>query len=219
MKSSQMSGVLTALLMLLTAAPGLAQPASATVAQALVAMTQADAVEVATALKEEILQGRVAVETRERRIVVRLKVDDAFPQGQATLRPSYKPVVERVRNAIQGLTGEVAVEGHTDDVPIATARFRSSWELASAQAVAVAHELMRGIDPARIVVKAYGPTRPLVANDTDAHRAHNRRVDIVIEQGLHDDQYLSGKVPLPGQLTWPAMEAAPATRTPDQDFF
>lgn len=209
---------LAAFILLLVAGSALAQP-DLPVRQTLVAMTQADAMELASVLKGEILQGVVEVETRDRHIVVRVKADGAFPKGLATLRASYIPVLDRVRDAIAGLEGEYAVEGHSDDVPVSTARFRSNWELASARAVAVAHELMRGIDPARIVVKAYGPTRPLVANDTAANRARNERIEIVIEQGLHDEQYLSGETPLPGTLTWPVLAPEQMANQPDQDFF
>ncbi len=171
----------------------------AEILERLVAMTQADAVEVASALKDEIAKGAVEVETKNRRIVIRVKEQGSFPSGSATLRPSFIPIMDKIREALKDMPGDYSVEGHTDDVPINTARFRSNWELSSARAVSVAHELMHNndIDPARFVVKGYGETHAMVPNDTEENRARNRRVEIVIEQGNNDGKYLSGEEKLP----------------------
>jgi len=81
------------------------------------------------------------------------------------------------------------VEGHTDDVPIATARFRSNWALSSARAVSVAHGLFGGGELAqgRFTITGHADTKPLVSNANEAGRARNRRVEIVIHQGLSED--------------------------------
>lgn len=172
---------------------------SAEILERLIAMTQADAVEVASALKDEISKGAVEVETKNRRIVIRVKEQGSFPSGSATLRPTFIPIMDKIREAIKEMPGDYSVEGHTDDVPISTARFRSNWELSSARAVSVAHELMQNseIDPAKFVVKGFGEVKPMVPNDTEDNRARNRRVEIVIEQGNEDEKYLSGEEKLP----------------------
>lgn len=172
---------------------------SAEILERLIAMTQADAVEVASSLKAEIAKGAVEVETKNRRIVIRVKEQGSFPSGSATLRPTFIPIMDKIREVIKEIQGDYSVEGHTDDVPISTARFRSNWELSSARAVSVAHELMQNneIDPAKFVVKGYGEIHPMVANDTEENRARNRRVEIVIEQGNNDEKYLSGEEKLP----------------------
>jgi len=172
---------------------------SAEILERLIAMTQADAVEVASALKDEISKGAVEVETKNRRIVIRVKEQGSFPSGSATLRPTFIPIMDKIREAIKEMPGDYSVEGHTDDVPISTARFRSNWELSSARAVSVAHELMQNseIDPAKFVVKGFGEVKPMVPNDTEDNRGRNRRVEIVIEQGNEDEKYLSGEEKLP----------------------
>lgn len=146
--------------------------------------TQANAVDLASALSAEIARKQVEVEVRKRRIVVRLLDQDAFPAESATLRAAAVMALARVRTALAVVPGRVSVEGHTDDVPVATARFRSNWELAASRAAAVLLELTAGgiADPARYQVVGYGQTRPLVANDTAQNRARNRRVEIVIDQ-------------------------------------
>jgi len=53
------------------------------------------------------------------------------------------------------MPGELAVEGHIDDVPIRTARFYSNWDLSAARSAAV-------------------------ENVSSENRAKNRRVEIII---------------------------------------
>ena len=172
---------------------------SAEILERLVAMTQADAVEVASMMKQDIQSGAVEVETRNRRIVIRVKEQGSFPSGSATLRPEFVPIMDKIREAIKDIDGIYSVEGHTDDLPISTARFRSNWELSSARAVSVAHELMKNgdMDPAKFTVKGFADTKPMVPNDSAENRSRNRRVEIVIEQGAEDEKYLSGEEKLP----------------------
>ncbi|AUM13708.1 flagellar motor protein MotB [Ketobacter alkanivorans] len=172
---------------------------SAEILERLVAMTQADAVEVAAAMKEDIQSGAVELETRNRRIVIRVKEQGSFPSGSATLRSSFIPIMDRIREAIKDIDGIYSVEGHTDDLPISTARFRSNWELSSGRAVSVAHELMKNsdMDPTKFTVVGFADTKPMVPNEDEASRGRNRRVEIVIEQGSEDEKYLSGEEQLP----------------------
>ena len=76
----------------------------------------------------------------------------------------------------------MAVAGHTDNLPINTARFPSNWELSAARAGSVIRYLIEsGVDPARLRAEGYADTRPLTANDSDKSRAQNRRVELTLE--------------------------------------
>ena len=157
--------------------------------QDLIGETEQDAIELATALAQEIAAGVLEVETSGRDIIVRVKEHGSFPSGSDALSENFKPVLSIIREVLQDTEGQITVEGHSDDVPIATARFRSNWALSSARAVSVAHGLFGEgqIDQERFTVAGYADTRPLVSNTTAAGRARNRRVEIVIRQGLGDD--------------------------------
>ncbi len=73
------------------------------------------------------------------------------------------------------------VEGHTDDVPIHTARFASNWELSTARAtIVVAYFVESGVWPTRLSAAGYAEFHPRQPNDSDASRARNRRVDVVV---------------------------------------
>ncbi len=154
--------------------------------QALIKETEEDAQALASALKKEISTGKIDIETRGRKIILRVREQGSFPSGSAQLRRQFIPVMAQVQDVLKKIAGKISIEGHSDSVPIATAAFRSNWDLSSSRALSVAHELFKGnkLDHNRFVVAGFADTKPLVANDTEANRARNRRVEIVIQQGL-----------------------------------
>jgi chemotaxis protein MotB len=156
--------------------------------QQLEAKTQQQAFELADALSEQILAGELEIETQGHRIIIRIREKGSFLPGSATLTPSYQEVLAEVRQVIAQQPGKVKIEGHTDNLPISTARFRSNWELSAARAVSVAHELMKGglLKPRRFEVVGKADTEPLDSANTPAARAQNRRVEILVVQGLDD---------------------------------
>jgi outer membrane protein OmpA-like peptidoglycan-associated protein len=71
----------------------------------------------------------------------------------------------------------VEVQGHTDN----TGSGRYNLMLSQQRAEAVVEGLIRlGVDAARMTARGYGAERPLAPNVSDANRAKNRRVQIVI---------------------------------------
>ena len=108
----------------------------------LVGETAADAARMVSALESEVLSGQVEVETEGRKIVVRLKERGIFESGSDKIASRFMPAVAKVSEVLLETPGSIAVEGHTDSVPISTSRFRSNWALSSARAVSIAHELM-----------------------------------------------------------------------------
>ncbi len=151
--------------------------------------TEKDAYELAEALHPQIMSGEVEVEAQGRKIIIRIREKGSFISGSAELSPRYRDVMHEIRSVLALKPGAILVQGHTDNIPINTSRFRSNWELSSARAVSVAHELMRGgvLDAKRFEVSGKADTLPLVANDSPENRARNRRVEIVIQQGLSDE--------------------------------
>lgn len=156
------------------------------------AMEQA-AAEMAATLMDELIDGIVELEVFDQRIIVRILEQGSFESGADTLRLSFLPVLDKIRRILEKMPGSISIEGHTDDVPIYTSRFRSNWELSAARAVSVAHQLLDkgNIDKKRISVSGYADTKPLFPNDSKAHRAHNRRVEIILSNNdLPTDQNL-----------------------------
>lgn len=154
----------------------------------LVENTRRDAHALAARLQPQIAAGQIEIETRGRQIVIRIREQGSFASASAELVTDYFGVMEEIRAVLMLQPGRIQVQGHTDSLPIRTDRFRSNWDLSSARAVSVAHELMRGgyLDEQRFQVAGFADTRPLAPNDTSSGRARNRRVELVIQQGLDD---------------------------------
>jgi chemotaxis protein MotB len=75
------------------------------------------------------------------------------------------------------------IDGHTDRVPIATARFPSNWELSSARALSVLRLLMaRGIPPNRLAAAGFGEFHPLDERRDEIAYRRNRRIEIKLTE-------------------------------------
>lgn len=133
-------------------------------------------------LFEAIRAGQVEVNRDRRGLVVSIPESGAFPVGSADLSPALADVMRRLSSAVERLPNAIRVEGHTDNVPIHTARFGSNWELSAARSIQVVSVLMESgaVSPDRLSVSGYGEYRPRVSNTTAGGRSRNRRVDVVI---------------------------------------
>ncbi len=155
----------------------------------LVGETEQDAIELATELSKEIAAGVLEIETAGRRITIRIKEHGNFASGSDQLSSNFVPVLKIIREELRDIEGRIIVEGHTDPDPISTSRFRSNWALSSARAVSVAHGLFEDpeLDQERFSIAGFAETQPLVSNATAAGKARNRRVEVVVHQGLDAD--------------------------------
>lgn len=133
-------------------------------------------------LDAEIKQGKIEVHLEPRGLVVSLRQATFFPSGEDSIDPKTFSSVEKIASTLRDLPNPVRLEGHTDSVPIHTARFRSNWDLSAARSIAMMELLSDrfGISRQRLAIAGYADTSPVEANDTEEGRAHNRRVDMVI---------------------------------------
>jgi chemotaxis protein MotB len=137
--------------------------------------------EITRYVHEQGLDRAVGVVSTEQGLVISLSDTITFPSGQATLNAAVTPFLSQVAAlAFERTELNIEIAGHTDDRPIATSEFPSNWELSAARASRVARTLLEQeeIDPTRISTRGFAHYRPLHANDTEEHRAANRRVEI-----------------------------------------
>ena len=141
-------------------------------------------------MKTEIEEGLIEVENQQNRIVIRIREKGSFPSGDATLNPAFVPILKTIHDVLINTDGLIAVAGHTDNIPIQTARYRSNWELSTSRATSVVHELLsyQQMPAERFVLEGYADTRPLLPNDSAANRAQNRRVEIVVLKSTVDSE-------------------------------
>jgi chemotaxis protein MotB len=150
----------------------------------IVTPTPLQAVEAAirSRLIRERSAGEVGLRQERRGLVVTLTEAGFFEAGQSELRGSSLAILDAIAESLLSLPNQIRIEGHTDNIPIRTARYPSNWELSTARATYVlAHVAGRfPFEPSRLSVAGYGEYRPVASNDTAEGRAANRRVDLVI---------------------------------------
>ena len=126
-----------------------------------------------------------AEETEEDRIVLRVPGLNLFKKKSAKLTPAARPVLNEIVKIIKtkGKNHKIFIQGHTDDVPIHTAKFESNWELSAVRATAVLRYFYdKGIDPEKLTATGYADTFPMVPNNTKEGRAKNRRIEFILEK-------------------------------------
>lgn len=115
---------------------------------------------------------------------IQLTLNDSllFRSGSATLTPDGVNLLERVSRIIKPIGRRIRVEGHSDNIPIATARYPSNWELSTARAVnVVKYFIHQGrIDQRLLSAVGYADVKPRVSNDSKTQRTKNRRVEIIL---------------------------------------
>lgn len=114
-------------------------------------------------------------------LVLRLSDSVVFDSGNDEVKGAALEILKRVAGELKDRKVTVRVEGHTDDRPIKTVRFRSNWDLSTARATAVVVAFSKdGIGPDRLSAAGYAEFHPLASNETAEGRAQNRRVDIIV---------------------------------------
>jgi chemotaxis protein MotB len=115
-------------------------------------------------------------------VVIRVSDRLLFASASAELNPEALPLLRVVAGVLRGISSDVRVEGHTDDVPVLSERYATNWELSSARATTVLRFLVEegDVEARRMVAAGYAEFRPLASNTTPEGRALNRRADIVL---------------------------------------
>jgi chemotaxis protein MotB len=104
-----------------------------------------------------------------------------FTSGSDQLSKRATDVIKSIAAVVAPLPNAISVEGYTDNVPIETVIFRSNWDLSSARATSVVHEMIKaGVDPLRLSATGYGEYHPIADNSNEKGRFQNRRVTLVI---------------------------------------
>jgi len=138
---------------------------------------------------ENTLRLTLADKDRDRQVVITRRADSlflifpetiVFDPGQARLKPSARPILEKVASLASSHPYLlVEVQGHTDNKPIHNKRYASNWELSADRATQVVKALIGlGLNPIQISGRGFGEYRALYPNDSDSKRDKNRRVEI-----------------------------------------
>lgn len=138
------------------------------------------------ALKNEISQGQVEVQSIKGKLNLTIAEQLFFETGKTDIKPRGEAVLKRIAEILKKIPEKnIRVEGHTDNFPIVSSLkkvYPTNWELGSARATTVVRFLQEkaGIDPLRLSAVSYGQYRPVASNKTEAGRAQNRRIEIIL---------------------------------------
>lgn len=138
---------------------------------------------VSEAVAESNMNDQIEVSFTAQYVLLSLKGALLFDSGKAELRDSSEMVMLKVGVILEKYAkSTIEIEGHTDNIPIHTARFANNNELSSARALAVFDYLMENtsLEPANIKHSGRGEYVPVADNGTEEGRAKNRRVEIKI---------------------------------------
>lgn len=140
------------------------------------------------ALQPLVAQGKVRLLETSRGVTVEINDSILFPAGQARLQTSSISAMLAIAQVLAASDFPITIEGHTDNVPIATLQFPSNWELSAMRATTVLRLFNEGgVGAERLTAIGYGETRPVETNTTVEGRARNRRVSILIDSNRPEE--------------------------------
>lgn len=127
----------------------------------------------------------VSMNAAEGTITVTLPNSILFDSGQATLKKDSESKLTSIYSTLkQKYAGKnIEVVGHTDTDPINKTKdlWKDNWELSAQRALTVTRYLVsKGLPEKQIEAVACGEARPVVSNTSDANKAKNRRVEVVV---------------------------------------
>ncbi len=143
--------------------------------------------ELAELMGETIAENRLAdqvdVSFNAQYVQLTMKGALLFDSGSDELREESYTVLDQVGVILERYAaGIIEIEGHTDNVPIHSARFASNEELSSARALSVFYYLSEHtlLDMSNLKHAGMGERVPIADNSTAEGRSKNRRVEIRI---------------------------------------
>ena len=135
-----------------------------------------------------IESGKLRVRIVRGRMVVELSENILFDSGRADLKTEGQAALTEVASVLASIPDrDFQIAGHTDNIPIKSAKYPSNWHLSSARALTVAIYLAeKGVPAVRLSAAGYADTQPAASNDTPEGRQQNRRIEIVLMPNLDE---------------------------------
>ncbi|MBU3155095.1 flagellar motor protein MotB [Clostridium estertheticum] len=134
-------------------------------------------------IKNKELDSIVEIKTDNRGVIIQLRENIIFESGNAEIIDKSKSVLNSINALISTFPNDIVIEGHTDNEPINNSKYKNNWQLSSDRALQVLEYFVvtKGqAHPNRFKSVACGEYQPIAANSSDANRALNRRVNILI---------------------------------------
>lgn len=134
-------------------------------------------------IEEKKLSDKLDTALTDEGLLVTIRDNVLFASGRAEVRTEDMNIANEIADLlIMDPPRNIIISGHTDNVPIRTARYESNWELSVMRAVEFMKIVLKNeqLDPRWFSAKGFGEFQPVATNDTAAGKARNRRVEILI---------------------------------------
>lgn len=130
----------------------------------------------------------LTVETRNGKVYVSMSDKLLFQSGSTEVDVKGKEALQKLAVALQKQPDiTIAVEGHTDNVPISSGKYADNWDLSVLRATSIIRILGKyGLSPQRVTASGRGEHFPVADNSTKEGRAKNRRTEIILSPKLDD---------------------------------
>ena len=138
---------------------------------------------ISEAIADSNMSDQIDVSFTSQYVLLTMKGALLFDSGSDALKKESTGVLDKVAVILERYAaGEIEINGHTDNVPIKSARFADNEELSSARALSVFYYLVQNstLDATKIKHAGMGERVPIADNSTEEGRAKNRRVEIRI---------------------------------------
>lgn len=123
----------------------------------------------------------IKVSSNELWLQIELNDSILFPSGGVETSVQARAIFDEISGILKNYSNPIQIEGFTDNIPISNSRYPTNWELSSARATEIVKYLAgKGVAPERLAAVGYGEFQPVAPNDTEAGRAQNRRVAIMV---------------------------------------
>ncbi|MGN0407538.1 MAG: flagellar motor protein MotB [Bacteroides sp.] len=134
-------------------------------------------------LEQAMIADQVEVKATSKYVMLNLNSGILFDSGKAELKKDAVTLIDKVAVILKEYDDNmIAIEGHTDNVPIKTSKYPDNTMLSLDRAYSVFSYLVnqKGFDAATMMSIGRGESVPIASNSTSEGRAQNRRVEIKI---------------------------------------
>ncbi|MFD2629213.1 flagellar motor protein MotB [Oceanobacillus kapialis] len=134
-------------------------------------------------IQSEELEDVFDTELTDEGLLLTILNDISFDSGSAVVKAEGQKLAQDVSELLYtDPPHQIVISGHADDRPVNNADFASNWELSVMRAINFMGLILENdkLDPGKFSAKGFGEHQPIAPNDSEANRAKNRRVEVLI---------------------------------------
>ncbi|PTN09400.1 OmpA family protein [Mangrovibacterium marinum] len=131
----------------------------------------------------------LSVDVKNGKVYVSMSDKLLFKSGSAAVEAKGKEALKVLAGVLEENRDiDILVEGHTDSIPIHTAKYADNWDLSVARATSIVRILTGEyrIEPNRLTASGKGEYSPKASNESPEGRAQNRRTEIILSPKLEE---------------------------------